>query len=118
MNALPATSLRAVLADLTARLSELAEALRRPERDLLADRLVVSPGALLTPTAAARLLPMGDGAGLAWLRREGLIRVVDGREVVVWADVLAALPEPPRTAAPVAARATTRSPGRRRGGGL
>ena len=37
---------------------------------------------------AAELLPIGDAAGRAWLRREGLVRHLEGADVVIWADVL------------------------------
>lgn len=119
MNATPPElGIRSLLSEVAAGLRTVAAGLREPS--LLALRLTVSPGAILPPSVAARLLPMGDAAALAWLKREQLVRSVDGRDVVVWADVLAALPECPRDAAP--ARATSRSARSdarfRRGGGL
>jgi hypothetical protein len=81
-------------------LDDLA-AVRRGARDPHADRLVVSPGAVLSEAEAVRLLPVRDGDARAWLRQRGLIRYLAGRPVVVWSQVIAALdgdqrPEPRR----------------------
>lgn len=54
-----------------------------------AERLSMGAGALLTLQQACALLPVGDAAGRRWLRDHGLIRHIDGRPVVAWADVLA-----------------------------
>lgn len=55
------------------------------------DRLIVSPGALLSPSEAAALLPGDDAGNLAELYRLDLVRVWRGRPTVRWADVLAVL---------------------------
>lgn len=48
--------------------------------------------AVLSVTDAAELLPARTEAARTWLRERGLIRTIPGiGEVVVWADVLAAL---------------------------
>lgn len=52
------------------------------------DRLTQGGAAVLSVRRAAELLPIGDAAGRAWLRREGLVRRLEGADVVVWADVL------------------------------
>ena len=51
-------------------------------------RLQQGPGAVFAPSHAAGLLPGRDRDNLAWLRREGLVRSLDGRPVVVWGEVL------------------------------
>jgi len=64
-----------------------------------------SNGVLRVSEAVMRL-PMRDSDARAWLRREGLVGDLDGREVVVWSDVLDRLrvappkerPERPRKA--------------------
>ncbi len=61
-------------------------------------------GAVLTVNEAAALLPVSDPAARLWLRQRDLIRSLDGRPVVVWADVLDALragAEPAEAASPV-----------------
>ena len=62
-------------------------------------------GAVLTVNEAAALLPVADRAARGWLRREGLVSQLDGRPVVVWAAVLAALRRgaDPQTPEPAAA---------------
>ena len=55
------------------------------------ERLSMGPGAILSVTEAAGLLPLADTAARAWLRREGLIVTLEEKPVVCWADVLAAL---------------------------
>lgn len=55
------------------------------------ERLSMGPGAVLTVNEAAHLLPVADAAARAWLRREGLIVTLETKELVCWADVLAAL---------------------------
>lgn len=52
------------------------------------DRLTQGGAAVLSVRRAAELLPIADSAGRAWLRRQGLVRRLEGAEVVVWADVL------------------------------
>lgn len=45
-------------------------------------------GAVLSADHAAMVLPMADGEARRWLSRNGLIRDLDGREVVRWIDVV------------------------------
>lgn len=60
--------------------------------DLDHDRLIVSPGALLTVQRTVELIPVGTHAERrAWLREHGLVRYIAGRPVVRWSDVLDAL---------------------------
>lgn len=54
-------------------------------------RRELGEAAVLTPAQAAQLLPWEDAAAAEWLRRRDLIRRVDGREVVVWGDVVEAV---------------------------
>lgn len=54
-------------------------------------RLSLGMGAVLTPQAAAELLPWRDRDARAWLHRAGIVREVDGHHVVIWADVVEAL---------------------------
>lgn len=63
------------------------------------DRLTMGHAAVLAPAVAASLLPWRDSEALAWLRREGLIFIADGRPVVLWGEVCARIargdsPEP------------------------
>ena len=53
------------------------------------DRLSLGAGAVFTLREAARLL--GWTGAEAWIRRQGIVRRVDGRERVVWGDVLDAV---------------------------
>ena len=52
------------------------------------DRLAQGGAAILSVRRAAELLPIADAAGRAWLRQQGLVRSLDGADVVVWADVV------------------------------
>lgn len=52
------------------------------------ERLLQGLGAVYTVRRAAELLPGNDADNRAWLRQHGLVRVVGGTEVVVWAEVL------------------------------
>lgn len=65
-------------------------------------RLMVSPGAVLSVSRAARILGWG-GAG-AWLRRSGLVRLVDGQERVIWREVLRHIEQVPEEPTPQARR--------------
>lgn len=47
--------------------------------------------AVFSVRRAAELLPVRDAKGRKWLREKGLIRLIDGQEVVIWGDVLDAL---------------------------
>ena len=58
--------------------------------------------AVLSLQQASRLLPLGDRAARAWLRDEGLVRRIQGREVVVWGDVLNRIREDEETPAAAA----------------
>jgi len=59
--------------------------------DRHADRLALGPGAVFPVSKAAELLPVADTKARAWLRARGLTSDLCGREVVVWAEVLAVL---------------------------
>ena len=63
--------------------------------DRHADRLALGPGAVFPVSKAAELLPVADGKARAWLRGHGLTTDLCGREVVVWAEVLATLSTDP-----------------------
>lgn len=56
-----------------------------------ADRLILGNAAVLTIRTAARLIPLRDSDARKWLRASGLIRSLDGRELIVWGDVVALL---------------------------
>lgn len=43
---------------------------------------------ILSANAAAERLPFSKQAALAWLRAEGLIKVVAERRLVIWEDVV------------------------------
>lgn len=58
---------------------------RKAERDR------PTPATVLGLTAAADELPMGHGAAVKWLREHELVHDLDGRQVVIWGDVLEAL---------------------------
>ena len=68
---------------------------RTPDLDRRHQRLIISPGAIVTLQQAAELLPIAERDARAWLKRRGLVRDLAGRSVVVWADVMAALQAPP-----------------------
>jgi hypothetical protein len=66
------------------------------------DRLLQGVGAVYSVGRAAELLPWSDAKSREWLQRSGLVRVVEGKAIVVWCDVLNLLrrdegdePEPP-----------------------
>lgn len=69
-------------------------------------RAAMGRDALLTPAEAVERLPIRDEEAASWLRREGLVHQLLGREVVVWGDVLDAIrrgqgePPPPPTHQP------------------
>lgn len=62
-----------------------------PARDLHSDRLTLGLGAVLSLSAAARLLPVSDAEARRWLRARALVSMLCGREVVLWWDVVRAL---------------------------
>lgn len=68
------------------------------DRTHLGDAMVVSL------TRAAQLLPMRTDDAKRWLRREGLVSHLEGRELVVWGRVLSTLADPSYTRAATAAR--------------
>ena len=75
----------------------------RPARSSRATvRLALGDAAVLTPAQAAQLLPIGDTEARAWLHEAGLVRLLRGREVVIWGDVLQALRDAPTTTEPTA----------------
>ena len=55
------------------------------------DRLALGDAAILPIAQAVALMPMSDHDARRWLRGRGLVLDLDGRSVVVWADVLDAL---------------------------
>lgn len=59
------------------------------------DRLSLGRAAVVTFNRAAALLPIRDAEARAWLRRNELIRHIEGRAVVRWGDVLDQLDETP-----------------------
>ena len=63
--------------------------------DAQLQRLMVSPAAIISLNKAAQLLPLAARDARAWLRRNGLVRDIDGRAVVVWADVVDFVRAPP-----------------------
>lgn len=63
--------------------------------DRHADRLALGPAAVFPVSKAAELLPVSDSRARQWLRANGLTSDLCGREVVVWAEVLAALAAEP-----------------------
>jgi len=52
------------------------------------------PGEILSEDRAARALPWRRSDAVAWLREQGLSRVVDRRRIVVWDDVIRRLRAP------------------------
>lgn len=61
----------------------------RPDRREL--RVLLGGAAILSVSEAAAWLPIGDHRARRWFREAGLIRRLDGKEVVIWSDVLAAV---------------------------
>lgn len=62
-----------------------------------ADRLAMGGAAVLSVAQASALLPLADSEAREFLRREGLVRHVEGRAVVVWSAVIAAIERGDRT---------------------
>ena len=58
------------------------------ELSLQQARLCLGAAAILSLSETARLLPMADGKAREWLRRNGLVRDLAGRSVVIWGDVI------------------------------
>ncbi len=59
------------------------------------ERLIVSPGAIVSLQEACELLPLNDAAARHWLHEQRLVRLLAGRHVVCWADVAQALRSTP-----------------------
>lgn len=57
------------------------------------ERLLQGTGAVLSLRRAAELLPWDDAPARAWLRAQGLVHKVNGKEIVVWEEVLDRLKE-------------------------
>ncbi len=55
----------------------------------------LSDGDVVSIARAARGLCMRDTAAAQWIRKAGLVRLVAGRERVIWGDVLAAVRHAP-----------------------
>ena len=66
--------------------------------------------AVFSVRRAAELLPVRDSNARKWIRDKGLIRLIEGQEVVIWGDVLDAL-----SVAQPATRRAPRAPARRVG---
>ena len=83
--------------------------------DALAKQIAAPPDDVLSEAQAVERLPWRKADARRWLRREGLSVEVDGRRVVVWADVVGRLrqrdaesaPAPSVRRAPAAGRWTT-----------
>ena len=58
-----------------------------PADDVAARRLALGEAAVLSMSAAAELLPLSDSDARRWLRARGLVRKLEGRDVVIWRDV-------------------------------
>lgn len=57
-------------------------------------RMALGDAAVLSLAQAAEALPLREADARTWLREQGLVRFLDGREVVIWADVLVCLRAP------------------------
>ncbi len=72
--------------------SHLLDALATRLADHISSRAVarrmVGLGTIVSVSEAAALLPMGDARAREWLREEGLVSKIDGKEVVVWLAVV------------------------------
>ncbi len=60
------------------------------------DRLTLGNAAILTVNTASQQLPVRNSEARKWLRSRGLVRNLDGREVVVWGEVVALILEMPK----------------------
>jgi len=49
--------------------------------------------AVFTLSAAAELIPLADTDARRWLRARGIVRNLNGRELVIWGDVVSAIRE-------------------------
>lgn len=71
-----------------------------PAEDLATRRLALGEAAVFSLTDAAELLPIRETDARRWLRSRGLVRQLEGRDVVTWRKVLDAIeagdePAPP-----------------------
>lgn len=73
------------------RVTAATERKSSPRSDRYQARLAMGAAAVLSVRQAADLLPWDDASARRWLRAQGLVRTVDGREVVIWARVLDAI---------------------------
>jgi hypothetical protein len=64
---------------------------KMPTSDRHLHRLALGAAAVLSEAQAVALLPMNDREARRWLRHNGLVHDLDGRRVVVWGAVLAAI---------------------------
>jgi hypothetical protein len=55
----------------------------------------ICDGDVISIARAARGLSMRKTVAAEWMRRSGLVRLIAGRERVIWGDVLAAVREAP-----------------------
>lgn len=55
------------------------------------ERIALGAAAVVTVHEAVKRLPIADRDAEAFIRERGLIRALQGREVVIWGDVLDAL---------------------------
>lgn len=66
--------------------------MRRRDRDVHEDRLILGADAVLSVEEAARLLPMADAEARAFLRDVDVVQRPNGKHaLVVWGDVVAAV---------------------------
>lgn len=49
-------------------------------------RLRLGADAMFSVDRAARMLPWNNADAVLWLRRRGVVLLVDGHEVVIWGD--------------------------------
>lgn len=59
------------------------------------ERLQLGMGAVFSPSRAAELLPGDDTANLREIRRLKLVRRWNGRDVVLWGELVALIAGPP-----------------------
>ncbi len=55
------------------------------------ERIHLGASGVFALSKAAKLLPLRDSDARGWLRQKGLVLNLEGREVVVWGDVVEAL---------------------------
>jgi hypothetical protein len=62
-----------------------------PKSDRHFSRLQLGEAAIISVPQTIGLIPIADGDARKWLKAHHLIKDLEGRKVVVWGDVLAAL---------------------------